>query len=145
MKSRWFTYALLGSVLCVFSCKGGGEGPTFLEIVSFAPDAGRDDVQVELRIGVRVNERIDPSTLTSETFFLTGPDGAVVPSTVSVLAARLTTSTGPSTVSSKVMLSALGDVPSSLTEPRRTITSPTARSDCEPALPSIVNVAELVL
>jgi len=85
MKSRWFAYALLGSVLCVFSCKGGGGGPTFLEIVSFAPDAGRDDVQVELRIGVRMSERIDPSTLTSEAFFLTGPDGAVVPSTVSVL------------------------------------------------------------
>jgi hypothetical protein len=85
MKSRWFAYALLLSVLCVFSCKGDGGGPTFLEVVSFAPADGRDDVQVDIQIGVRVSERIDPSTLTNETFVLTGPGGAVVPSTVRVL------------------------------------------------------------
>ena len=88
MKSRWFAYSLLLSVLCVLSCKGdgGGEGgTTFLEVVSFAPDADRDDVQVEIVIGLRVSEPIDTSTLKSENFFLTAPDGAIVPSTVMVL------------------------------------------------------------
>lgn len=89
MKSRWFAYSLLLSLLCVFGCKddsqGGGGGDTFLEIVSFTPAADRDDVQVEVEIGLRVSERIDPSTLKRETFFLTGPDGALVPSTVILL------------------------------------------------------------
>ena len=87
MKSRWFAYPLLLSLLFVCGCKGdgGGDAPTFLEIVSFNPDSGRDDVQVEIRIGLRVSERIDPSTLTSETFVLIGPGGAAVPSTVAVL------------------------------------------------------------
>jgi hypothetical protein len=86
MNSRWFAYALLGAVLCVFACKGdSGSGPTFLVIDSFAPDPGRDDVQVEIQIGVRVTERIDPSTLTSDTFFLIDPNGTVVPSAVSIL------------------------------------------------------------
>ena len=88
MKSRWFAYSLLLCLLCVLSCKGdggGGGGSAYLEVVSFAPDADRNDVQVEIVIGLRVSEPIDPSTLTSDTFFLTGPDGAIVPSTVMVL------------------------------------------------------------
>jgi hypothetical protein len=88
MKSRWFAYSMLVCLLCVLSCQGDdseGGGSTFLEVVSFAPDAGRDDVQVDIVIGLRVSEPIDASTLTSETFFLAGPDGAIVPSTVTVL------------------------------------------------------------
>ena len=88
MKRASFAYSLLLSLLCVFGCKGdsgGGGGTAFLEIVSFTPAADRNDVQVEVQIGLRVSERIDPSTLTSETFFLAGPDGAVVPSTVILL------------------------------------------------------------
>jgi len=41
---------------------------------------GGRDVQVEVRIAVRVSDRIDAATLTSETFFLTDEDGdATVP------------------------------------------------------------------
>jgi hypothetical protein len=86
MNSSRFAYPLVLSLFCVASCKSDGDGvdPSFLEIVSFAPDAGRVDVQVEAQIGIRVSEPIDDSTLNRQTFFLTGSDGAVVPSTVSL-------------------------------------------------------------
>ena len=86
MKSRWLAYVLLGAVSLGFGCKGGGEGEgSFLEIVETAPENGREDVQVEVRIAVRVSDRIDPATLTSETFVLKDEDDTVVPSTVTIL------------------------------------------------------------
>ncbi|MDH3201043.1 MAG: Ig-like domain-containing protein [Myxococcales bacterium] len=85
MKSRWLAYVLLGAVSFGLACKGGDGGGSFLEIIEFFPENGREDVQVEVRIAVRLSDRIDPATLTSETFFLTDEDGAVVPSTVTIL------------------------------------------------------------
>lgn len=88
MTRRWLAYLLFGSVSFAFACKGGGDdvgGGAFLEVVETTPERGREDVQVEARIAVRVSEAIDAATLTSETFFLTDESGAVVPSTVAVL------------------------------------------------------------
>jgi hypothetical protein len=86
MNSRCLAYVLLGSVSFGLACKGGGDvAPSFLEIIEAAPENGREDVQVEVRIAVRVSDRIDPDTLTSETFFLTDEDGTVVPSTLTIL------------------------------------------------------------
>jgi len=88
MRYPWLAYpllGLLGLISFAVGCKGGGgSSSSFLEVVATAPDPGEDNVQVEARIFVRVSEPIDPSTLTTETFFLTGEDGAVVPSTVSI-------------------------------------------------------------
>ena len=76
MNSRCLAYVLLGSVSFGLACKGGGDvAPSFLEIIETAPENGREDVQVEVRIAVRVSDRIDAATLTSETFFLTDEDG----------------------------------------------------------------------
>jgi hypothetical protein len=87
MKSRWLAYVLVGSVSLAFGCKGGGDGGggSFLEVVETFPEPGREDVQVEARIAVRVSEAIDRATLSSQTFFLTDESGAVVPSTVFIL------------------------------------------------------------
>jgi len=86
MNSRCLAYVLLGSVSFGLACKGGGDvAPSFLEIIETAPENGREDVQVEVRIAVRASDRIDPATLTSETFFLTDEDGTVVPGTLTIL------------------------------------------------------------
>ena len=86
MNSRCLAYVLLGSVSFGLACKGGGDvAPSFLEIIETAPENGREDVQVEVRVAVRVSDRIDPATLTSETFFLTDEDDTVVPSTLTIL------------------------------------------------------------
>ena len=86
MKFPWFACLLFASISLALACKGGGGGGSsgFLEVVGTAPDSGEENVQVEARIVVRVSERIDPATLSSETFFLTDEEGAIVPSTVEI-------------------------------------------------------------
>jgi hypothetical protein len=51
---------------------------TFLEVLETSPVEGSASVQVETRIGFRINAPIDPATLTSDTFFVTDSDGTPV-------------------------------------------------------------------
>ena len=84
--SRWLAYIFLCVVcfMAVACTSDSGTETLTLEIVSFAPDDGRTDVQREVQVGVRVNEPIDESTLSSETFFLVNSSGTVVSSVVEV-------------------------------------------------------------
>ncbi|MEM8609804.1 MAG: Ig-like domain-containing protein [Myxococcota bacterium] len=88
MKSRWLAYLFLVVALSfVLACKGEGGGETdseFLEVVGTGPADGAEDIQVDIAIGFRVGDPINPDTLTEETFFVTDPDGNVLPATVDV-------------------------------------------------------------
>ncbi|MGB5696611.1 MAG: Ig-like domain-containing protein [Polyangiales bacterium] len=81
MTSRWLAYssAFLALMALGAACKGGG-GPevTFLEVLETSPVEGSASVQVETRIGFRINAPIDPATLTGDNFFVTDSDGTPV-------------------------------------------------------------------
>ncbi len=88
MNSRWLTYsfALLGLTL-LYACKGGGDGGgggAFLEVLQTSPENGTTAAQVATRVGFQIDASIDPTTLTSETFFVIDPDGTPVPSAVAI-------------------------------------------------------------
>ncbi len=85
MNSRWLAYLLLGSLSLALGCKSGGGGPSFIEVVDTEPEEGDDNVIVDTRVAVRMSAAIDPATLTSETFFLTDENDALVPSSVEIL------------------------------------------------------------
>ncbi|MGB5808873.1 MAG: Ig-like domain-containing protein [Polyangiales bacterium] len=87
MKSRWIAYFFLfGFVSLGFACKGGGDGGgDFLEVVGTGPSDGEQDVPVAVVLGFRVADPIDPATLTADSFFVTDPDGDVMPGAVRVL------------------------------------------------------------
>ena len=84
MKSHWFAYVLLGSMSLAFACKGSS-GPSYIEVVLTVPTNGETAVIVDTDVAIRMNARIDTSTLSRDTFFLKDADGAVVPSTVSII------------------------------------------------------------
>jgi hypothetical protein len=70
--------------LAVTGCSSGSGGSEFLSIVQTAPEDGQVEVPIETRVGFRVDQAIDPATLTTQTFFLTDGDGTLVPSMVFV-------------------------------------------------------------
>lgn len=88
MNARWFSHVtvLLALMALGAGCKGGGGGPevAFLEVLETSPPDDSDSVQVETRIGFRVNAPIDPDTLTSENFFVTDSDGAQIQGTLAI-------------------------------------------------------------
>jgi hypothetical protein len=85
MKSRWLACALALFALMVFgyACKGGG-GDAFIVVLDTEPADKQTDVQVEARIGFRINATIDPATLTNDTFFVTDSQGTRVPGTLAI-------------------------------------------------------------
>ena len=80
MNSRWLAYsfALVGLMSFGYACKDGGDGGAFIMVLETSPVDERTDVQVETRIGFRINASIDPATLTDETFFVTDSEGTRV-------------------------------------------------------------------
>jgi hypothetical protein len=63
----------------VFACSSSGTEDTpmgeFLSVLQTAPQDGTDQAQTEARVGFQIDRDIDPSSLTSETFFVTDEDG----------------------------------------------------------------------
>ena len=87
MNTRWLAYALalLVPLVSGYGCKKSEDGgTTFLRVLALTPEDQQTEVPVETRIGFRANAPIDAASLTTETFFLTDEDGALVPSTVVV-------------------------------------------------------------
>jgi len=91
MKSRYLACVLVLAACMTtgLGCKSdgadGGDGGTFLTVLQTAPQDRANDVPIRSRIGFQIDEPIDPSTLTSETFFVTDEDGASVAGTRTVL------------------------------------------------------------
>ena len=82
MKSRWLAYAfmLVGLLSLGYACKGGGD-VAFIMVLETSPEEGRTDVQVDTRIGFRINANIDRETLTNDTFFVTDSQGTRIQGT----------------------------------------------------------------
>ena len=80
MNPRWLAYALALSALMVFgyACKSDGGGITYLTVLQVSPEDARTDVQVETRVGFQVDAPIDPATLSTDTFFVTDPQGTKI-------------------------------------------------------------------
>jgi hypothetical protein len=67
-----FTFAYLVSCSSESADEPAGE---FLVVRRVAPSSGTDQAPTEARIGFEVDASIDPSSLTAETFYVTGEDG----------------------------------------------------------------------
>lgn len=95
MKSRLLACALLGSVAFGLACGGGGDAPSFLDVVAVDPSNGREDVIVDTRVRVTLDAPIDSATVTAQTFFLTSSGGGSVPGTLRVLDDQVTAELTP--------------------------------------------------
>ena len=87
MYSRWLAYAsaLIALVVFGYACKGGGgDGTVYLTVLQESPEDERSDVQVETRVGFQIDAPVDQATLSSETFFVSGPGGTTVEGVISI-------------------------------------------------------------
>ncbi len=87
MKSRWLAYSLLlvGWLSIGYACKGGGGGGgEFIMVLNTSPEDGRNDVQLESRVGFQIDATIDPATLTNDTFYVTDSQGTRIAGTLAI-------------------------------------------------------------
>ncbi len=86
MKSRWLAYALVlvGLLSLGYACKGGGGDGAFILVLETSPEDEREEVQVDTRVGFRINANIDPATLTDQTFFVTDSEDTRVQGVLAV-------------------------------------------------------------
>jgi len=87
MTLRWLAYFLVfsGFVCIGYACKSESrESRQFIEVLETLPEDNETEVNVETRIGFRIDGFIDPASLNNQTFFMTDGDGVRVPSSVKV-------------------------------------------------------------
>ncbi len=80
MKTRWLAYAVALSALMLFgyACKkGGGSGVTYLTVLQVSPLKTRAPMsRSKPAVGFQVDAPIDAATLSTDTFFVTDPQGS---------------------------------------------------------------------